>query len=47
MHERAGLAGDTLSIGSDENGTLISARLPARSAGAGSTARSDSKQAAS
>jgi signal transduction histidine kinase len=48
MRERAGLAGGTLSVESGEQGTLVSARLPARRKGAGErTAVSDFQQAAS
>jgi signal transduction histidine kinase len=48
MRERAGLAGGTLSVESGEQGTRVSARLPARRKDAGEhTAVSDFQQAAS
>jgi signal transduction histidine kinase len=45
MHERATLAGGTLRVESGEGGTLVTARLPVRLAGAGPQSRSE--QAAS
>jgi signal transduction histidine kinase len=43
MHERVGLGGGTLSISSDEHGTLVSACLPARGDTVASAAASSSE----
>jgi signal transduction histidine kinase len=48
MHERVSLAGGTLSVESGEGGTLVTARLPVRRAGAADAGlESSSEQAAS
>jgi two-component system, NarL family, sensor histidine kinase DevS len=47
MRERASLVGGTLTISSDEHGTLVKACLPTRTRGSGAPARTSSGQVAS